>query len=188
MSRVLLSIGVIQLAIMLIALVRAKVLSVLLGPAGYGVASTIDQTVLSTMQLAHLSLPFTAMKFMARRHSDGHEAFERTYATFFRGLALLAVVAIAVVAALLLWKPGLFGNDLIAYRPVLFVAVLGVPAAMLNILFVNTLASAQRGASSALVNMCVLAALALAAIVGVQVHGIAGLYVATALAGLFTTG
>ena len=84
MSRVLLSIGAIQVVIMLVALVRAKVLSVLLGPAGYGVASTIDQTVLSTMQLAHLSLPFTAMKFMARRHSDGHDAFERTYATFFR--------------------------------------------------------------------------------------------------------
>jgi O-antigen/teichoic acid export membrane protein len=188
MSRVLLSIGVIQVVIMLVALVRAKVLSVLLGPAGYGVASTIDQTVLSTMQLAHLSLPFTAMKFMARRHSDGQEAFERTYATFFRALTLLALVAVAVVAALLLWKPGLFGSDLIAYRPVLFVAILGVPAAMLNILFVNTLASAQRGASSAMVNMYVLAALALAAIVGVQVHGIAGLYVATALAGLFTTG
>jgi O-antigen/teichoic acid export membrane protein len=58
---------------------------------------------------------------------------------------------------------------------------------MLNILFVNTLASAQRGASSAMVNMCVLAALALAAIVGVQLHGIAGLYAATAIAGLFTT-
>ena len=185
--RVLLSIGVIQVVIMLVALVRAKVLSVLLGPAGYGVASTIDQTVLSTMQLAHLSLPFTAMKFMARRHSDGHDAFERTYATFFRALALLALLAVAVVAALLLWKPGLFGSDLIAYRPVLFVAVLGVPAAMLNILFVNTLASAQRGASSALVNMCVLAALAFAAIVGVLAHGIAGLYVASAIAGLFTT-
>jgi len=65
MSRVLLSIGAIQIVIMLVALIRAKVLSVLLGPAGYGVASTIDQTVLSTMQLAHLSLPFTAMKFMA---------------------------------------------------------------------------------------------------------------------------
>ena len=91
------------------------------------------------------------------------------------------------MGALLLWKPGLFGSDLVAYRPVLFVAILGVPAAMLNILFVNTLASAQRGASSALVNMCVLAALALAAIVGVQANGIAGLYVASAIAGVFTT-
>jgi antigen flippase len=187
MSRVLLSIGAVQIVIMLVALVRAKVLSVLLGPAGYGVASTIDQTVLSTMQLAHLSLPFTAMKFMARRHSDGHDAFERTYATFFRALSLLALIAVGAVSALLVWKPGLFGNDLVAYRPILFIAILGVPAAMLNILFVNTLASAQRGASSAMVNMCVLAALALAAIVGVQANGIAGLYVATAIAGVVTT-
>lgn len=187
MSRVLLSIGVIQMAIMLVALVRAKVLSVLLGPAGYGVASTIDQTVLSTMQLAHLSLPFTAMKFMARRHSDGHEAFERTFATFFRALAIQAVIAVAIVATLLIWRPTLFGSDLGAYRPYFLIAALSVPAAMLNVLFVNTLASAQRGASSAMLNMLVLLALAAAAIVGVAVNGIAGLYVATVATGVGTT-
>jgi O-antigen/teichoic acid export membrane protein len=187
MSRVLLSIGVIQLVIMLIALVRAKVLSVLLGPAGYGVTSTIDQTVLSVMQLAHLSLPFTAMKFMARRHSDGHAEFERTFATFFRALALQGLIAVLVVAGLLTWRPTLFGADLSTYRPYFYVAILGVPAAMLNVLFVNTLASAQRGASSAMLSMLVLLALACAAIVGVSVHGIAGLYVATVVTGIGTT-
>jgi O-antigen/teichoic acid export membrane protein len=187
MSRVLLSIGVIQMAIMLIALVRAKVLSVLLGPAGYGVASTIDQTVLSTMQLAHLSLPFTAMKFMSNRHSDGHEPFERTFATFFRALSIQAVIAVAIVAALLTWRPTLFGSDLGAYRPYFLIAVLSVPAAMLNVLFVNTLASAQRGASSAMLNMLVLLALAAAAIVGVALNGIQGLYVATVATGVGTT-
>jgi PST family polysaccharide transporter len=187
MSRVLLSIGAIQLVIMLVALVRAKVLSVLLGPAGYGVTSTIDQTVLSVMQLAHLSLPFTAMKFMARRHSDGHAAFERTFATFFRALVLQGLAAVLVVAALLTWRPTIFGADLSAYRPYFYVAILGVPAAMLNVLFVNTLASAQRGASSAMLNMLVLLALAVAAIVGVVAHGIPGLYVATVATGVGTT-
>ena len=187
MSRVLLSIGVVQVAIMLVALVRAKVLSVLLGPAGYGVASTVDQTVLSTMQLAHLSLPFTAMKFMANRHSDGHAPFERTFATFFRALAIQGVVAVAVVVALLAWRPTLFGADLADYRPYFLVAILGVPAAMLNVLFVNTLAAAQRGASSAMLNMLVLLALAGAAIVGVAANGIAGLYVATVATGVLTT-
>src|SRR5690242_15329252 len=186
MSRVLLSIGVIQVVIMLIALIRAKVLSVLLGPAGYGVASTIDQTVLSTMQLAHLSLPFTAMKFMSARHSDGQEPFERTFATFFRALSLQAIVAVIVVTGLLTWRPTLFGSDLGAYRPYFVIAVLGVPAAMLNILFVNTLAAAQRGASSAMLNMLVLLALAVAAIVGVLANGIQGLYVATVATGVGT--
>jgi PST family polysaccharide transporter len=187
MSRVLLSIGVIQLAIMLVALVRAKVLALLLGPAGFGVASTIDQTVLSTMQLAHLSLPFTAMKFMARRHSDGPEPFERTFATFFRALAVQAVIAVAIVVALLTWRPTMFGADLATFRPYFLVAILSVPAAMLNVLFVNTLASAQRGPSSAMLNMLVLLALAAAAIVGVAVNGIAGLYVATVATGVGTT-
>lgn len=181
MYRVLVSIGAIQLVIMLVALVRAKVLSVMLGPANYGVTSTIDQTMLSVMQLAHLSLPFTAMKFLSRRHSDGHEPFERTYATFVRALSLLAVAAVAVVLALLTWWPGVFGADLAEYRPYFYVAVFTVPAAMLNILFVNTLAAAQRGASSAMVNMLVLLSLAIAAIVGVVVHGIAGLYLASAI-------
>ncbi|HTK49818.1 MAG TPA: hypothetical protein VL328_17690 [Gemmatimonadaceae bacterium] len=187
MSRVLLSIGAIQLAIMVVALVRAKVLSVLLGPAGYGVTSTIDQTVLSVMQLAHLSLPFTALKFMARRHSEGHAAFERTFATFFRALAVQGLIAVVVVAALLAWRPTLFGSDLSVYRPYFYIAILGVPAAMLNVLFVNTLASAQRGTSSAMLNMLVLLTLALAAMAGVVVHGIPGLYVATVGAGVFTT-
>jgi PST family polysaccharide transporter len=187
MSRVLVSIGAIQLVIMFVALVRAKALSILLGPAGYGVTSTIDQTVLSVMQLAHLSLPFTAMKFMARRHSDGHEAFERTFATFFRALVLQGLIAVLVVAALLAWRPGLFGADLSTYRPYFYVAILGVPAAMLNVLFVNTLASAQRGAASAMLNMLVLLALAAAAVVGVVLHGIPGLYVATVATGVGTT-
>jgi O-antigen/teichoic acid export membrane protein len=187
MSRVLVSIGAIQILIMLVAMVRAKVLSVLLGPASYGVASTIDQTMLSVMQLAHLSLPFTAMKFLSRRHSDGQEPFERTYATFVRALSLLGLAAVAVVVAILTWRPGLFGADLAAYRPYFYLAIFTVPAAMLNILFVNTLAAARRGASSAMVNMLVLLALATAAITGVLVHGIAGLYVATVVTSVATT-
>ena len=107
MSRVLISIGAIQLLIMFVALVRAKVLSVLLGPSGFGVVSTIDQATLTAMQLAHLSLPFTALKFMSRRHSDGHDAFERTYASFFRALlwvALLAVIVLEAPALVAAWR------------------------------------------------------------------------------------
>ena len=187
MSQVLVSIGAIQILIMFVALVRAKVLSVILGPAGYGIVSTVDQTVLSVMQLGALSLPFTALKFMARRHSDGHDEFEQTYTSFFRALAALSVVAVVVVGAILYVRPGIFGRDLTVYRNYFYVAMLGVPAAMLNVLFVNTLAAAQRGAASAMMNMLVLLAAAIASVIGVVLGGIGGLYVATVSTGACCT-
>ena len=177
MSRVLVSIGAIQLLIMFVALVRAKVLSVLLGPSGFGVVSTIDQATLTAMQLAHLSLPFTALKFMSRRHSDGHDPFERSYASFFRALLGVALVAVLVLEALLWWKPAVFGSELVEYRRYFALAFLGIPSLMLNVLLINTLAAAQRGATGALVNLVVVAIAATAAIVGVMLGGFSGLYV-----------
>lgn len=116
MSRVLLSIGMVHVLTMLVSLIRAKVLSVLLGPGNYGLASTVDQTAVSVVQLAGLSLPFTAMKFMAEAHSESAAAFERAFAMFLRALIALSVIAMAVVSALLWWQPGLFGKDLAPYR------------------------------------------------------------------------
>ena len=178
MSRVLVSIGAIQLLIMFVALVRAKVLSVLLGPAGFGVVSTIDQATQTAMQLAHLSLPFTALKFMSRRHSDGHDPFERTYASFFRALLGVALVAVLVLEMLLWWRPAVFGAELVAYRRYFAIAFLGIPSLMLNVLLINTLAAAQRGAAGALTNLVIGVVAAMAAIVGVTLGGFGGLYVA----------
>ena len=188
MSRVLVSIGAIQLLIMFVALVRAKVLSVLLGPSGFGVVSTIDQATQTAMQLAHLSLPFTALKFMSRRHSDGHDPFERTYASFFRGLLGIALVAVLVLEALLWLRPGVFGAELVAYRRYFAIAFLGIPSLMLNVLLINTLAAAQRGATGALTNLVIGVVAATAAIVGVTLGGFGGLYVATVMSSIAATG
>ena len=187
MSRVLVSIGAIQILIMFVALVRAKVLSVLLGPGDFGVVSTIDQATQTAMQLAHLSLPFTALKFMARRHGEGHEPFERTYASFFRALVGVGVAAVIVLEALLWWRPAVFGSEIVAYRRYFAIAFLGVPSLMLNVMLINTLAAAQRGASGALVNLAIGCVAAAAAIVGVTLGGFDGLYVTTVLASLAAT-
>jgi O-antigen/teichoic acid export membrane protein len=187
MSRVLVSIGAIQIVIMFVALVRAKVLSVLLGPSGFGVVSTIDQATQTAMQLAHLSLPFTALKFMSRRHSDGHDPFERTYASFFRALLGVAVVAVLVLEALLWWRPGVFGAELVAYRRYFAIAFLGIPSLMLNVMLINTLAAAQRGATGALTNLLIGAVAAAAAIAGVMLGGFGGLYVASVVSSLVAT-
>lgn len=187
MSRILFSIGALQVLIVLVSVGRSKVLSILLGPGGFGIMSTIDQVVLTLVSLGALSLPFTALKFMSRSHSQGSEAFQQTYLSFVRVLALLVSAAAMFATAALAWWPELFGPDLLAYRSALQLAVLGVPALALNILFVNTLAAAQRPAAGAGLNLLATLALALAAIVGVKLGGLPGLYVGTIAAGLITT-
>ena len=186
-TRVLAAIGALQVLVLLVALVRSKVLSLLLGPAGFGVASTIDQTVTTLAQLGALSLTFTAMKFMSRAHSEGHDAFRASYATFLRALSALGVATAAVALALLLARPGVFGADMAPYRLPLAVAILGVPAAMLGILFMNTLAAAQKAPESAGLGLVAAGALAIGAVAGYVVGGLTGLYVGTVAAGLLNT-
>src|SRR5688572_25787067 len=105
----------IQIGVVLVNLVRAKVLSLMLGPAGFGIFSTVDQVVVTVVNLASLSLSFTAMKFMARAHSDGHEQFRRAFAAFFRALSTLALGAVAVATMILVVRPDVFGGDLVPY-------------------------------------------------------------------------
>lgn len=183
MSRVLVSIGAIQVLVMLVALIRAKVLASLLGPSGFGVVSTVDQTVVSLVQLGAFSLPFTAMKFMSRERDDA-EAFSREFATFFAAICGCGVLTVLAAAGLLRWIPEAFGAELPLLRPYLVLALVGVPAAMLHILFVHTLAAAQRGEASAWLNMLMQLALAASAILGVAVGGIRGVYLVTVSASI----
>lgn len=185
--QVLVSIGAVQVLAMVVALLRSKALSLLLGPAGFGVVSTIDQTASTLVILGGISLPFTAMKFMARSHSDGDDAFQRTFASFLRALSVLAVGTVGVVLTILVLRPGTFGADMGSFRVPLAIGVVGVPAAMLNILFINTLASAQRPAASAVLGLLTATSLAVGGVAGQVVGGLPGLYVGTLLAGVVNT-
>ena len=78
----LLSIGFIQVLIILVNIGRAKVLSMLLGPAGFGIVSTIDQVVLSSVQLGGFAIPFIALKFLSHAHSESHDRLAITFASF----------------------------------------------------------------------------------------------------------
>jgi O-antigen/teichoic acid export membrane protein len=79
---------------------------------------------------------------------------------------------------LLWWRPAVFGAELVAYRRYFAIAFLGIPSLMLNVLLINTLAAAQRGAAGALTNLVIGVVAAMAAIVGVTLGGFGGLYVA----------
>ena len=183
----LLSIGFIQVLIILVNIGRAKVLSMLLGPAGFGIVSTIDQVVLSSVQLGGFAIPFIALKFLSHAHSESHDRLAITFASFFRGLLALSIITTLLLLGAIHLKPDLFGEDIVPYVEYLNLALLGAPSLMLGIFFVNTLASAQQAAGSARLNLLVTLALAIAACIGVWAGGIWGLYIATLLTGLGTT-
>lgn len=171
------SLGALQLLGMVINLVRAKIFAVLLGPTGFGVVATIDQLVLSAVQITNLSLPFTALKFLSRSHSQGEVAFRRSYWAFSKLMGLLAIVATLVALALI--PPNLQQLDpqLAPYRLPVTIALLGIPAAMLLIYLTNVLAARREGLPSLLLSVLSGAAVLLAGVAGCLAAGITGIYI-----------
>ena len=66
MHSLLTRIGALQVLGGLIFFVRTKVLALVLGPAGMGVVSVIDQFVQLVMQLSALTIPFAAAPLRGR--------------------------------------------------------------------------------------------------------------------------
>lgn len=178
------SIGFVQILIIIVNMGRSKILSVMLGPSGFGVVATVDQFVMSTVQLAGVAIPFTALKFLSYAHSEGHRRFQEVYSSFLIAILALSVAATVVMIFLISWQPAIFGDELAEYNNYLNVAFFGVPAFMLGIYFVNVLAAEQRPSSSAYLNFLVTLSLAVAACLGVWLDGIMGLYLATVGTGL----
>lgn len=177
MARVLISIAALQVLTMLVALLRAKGLSVQLGPAGFGVVSTIDQVVTSLAQIGAFGLPFAALRQMSRAHSRGDAAFALSASSFLRMLIVLAGITTLLSLAASRWRPSLFGADLVPHRAALQVALLGIGATIVVSFLVNALASAQRAAGAALLQLCFSAAVAAAAVIGTYIAGPRGLYI-----------
>jgi len=187
MSKALLSIGFIQILIILVNIGRAKVLSVMIGPAGFGIVSTIDQVVISVVQLGGFAVPFIALKFLSFAHSENHQKFQTAYSSFLSGILALSLIATALLLVILAWKPNIFGSDMAVYSEFLNLALFGVPSLMLGIFFIHTLAAAQKSSVSAKLNFIVVLGLAVATCLGVWADGIRGLYIATVCTGVIIT-
>ncbi len=187
MSGKLLSIAVLQALTIFAGLLRAKGLALLLGPAGFGVASIIDQVVVTLVTLGAFGLPFAALKFMAHSYSEEPAAFERAGAGFLQLIVALGLITALVGSVAIAWRPGTFGADLAGHQGLLQVAVLGVPSGMLLMLFVNTLAAARRPAAAAAFNLVIVSAVALAAVAGAWLYGLEGLYDLSVATTIITT-
>lgn len=179
MLRTFFSLGFLQVIGILITTVRSKIFAVLLGPAGFGVVATIDQLVTSAAQLSNLGLPFTAMKFLSRGHSQGEAQFQKTYAIFLKAITALSLLA--MLTAILILSPylGQLDPQLLNYRKPVLIALLGVPATMLLVFFANVLAARQLSVQSILLTTISSAVLLVFGVLGCWLGGIPGVYYAT---------
>ena len=182
MLRIIASIGLVQTAVLAINVIRSKIFAVLLGPAGFGMVATIDQLVLSVVQISNLSLPFTALKFLSHSHSRGEVHFRQLYSVFFKAITLLAVVAMFVAVVTIPANLDRFDSQLAALREPVSIALLGIPATMILIYLVNVLAARQASVQSVLLTALSGAVILAAGAIGCLLDGINGIYFATVLA------
>jgi O-antigen/teichoic acid export membrane protein len=170
-------VGVLQLIGVLIFVVRVKTTAVLLGPAGVGVVSVVDQFVQLVLQLSAVSLPFAAVKFLSLAHSRGQADFQSTYHALLNLLivctALGAGTGLAIVAFESRWLDAALGE----HRTLLATGLLAVPAMALHGFFRNVLAAAQRPRAAARFDVVTTAVMAAAVTAGVIVDGITGYFV-----------
>lgn len=184
MLTTLLTLGSLQLLVMLVLLVRTKGLAVLLGPELFGVMGAVDRLVAVFAQTASLSLPLAALRFLPSRWREGPAA----YAALFRSMraVLLPAVLLATGAgvAVAAFAPAWLGGELAAHRLVVGVAFLTAPATVLVPFLQQAIAARFQHQRSMLFALGHAVVLAVTALAGAAWSGLAGLYVLYAVAGV----
>ena len=143
-------IGALQLLGGLAFFVRTKVGALVLGPAGVGVVSLVEQFVQLILQLSAFAIPFAAIKILSKAHSESAEAFKAVYAVLLRLLLILGGIGAAVGIVLVIFQPGWVRTPITAYSPLVAIGLLAVPAMILHGFFRNVPAAAMQPMTSAL--------------------------------------
>ncbi len=176
MLRKIVSIGSVQLIGIVINALRSKLFAVLLGPAGFGVVATIDQLVVSSVQISNLSLPVTALKFLSRSHSLSEGQFRKSYSAFFKAMALLAFVATLITLLIVPTNLARLDPQLAQFRQPVTIALFGIPATMMLSFLVNVLAARRESIGSVLPTVVSGAVILVAGGAGCFFGGIRGIY------------
>lgn len=182
MFKVLLSIGGLQLATMVVLLVRTKFLAVYLGPEGVGLMAVIDKLLAVLVQTISLSLPYAALRFLPELwESDRRECYRtfRAMAITLGGLALLAALAGVLLS---LSVPAIWGAQLAAYPLLLAAAFLTVPAQAFAPYIQNAFAGTMRHRASMLFGLAHGGVQVAAGVIGALLAGLTGLYLSYAAA------
>ncbi|MDE3091887.1 MAG: hypothetical protein KGJ80_21145, partial [Chloroflexota bacterium] len=176
MLKIIATIGTIQVLVITANLIRSKIMAVLLGPAGVGVISVVDQSVYFLAQISALSIPYATIKFLSRAQSQGHDEFNRTYSVLLRILLTLTCLGSTIGLLVTLFQPELFGTVMASYRALLIPAFLSIPAMTLHGFFSSVLAAAQKPRTAGLMGFIIAASLAISTFLGISLGGMLGLY------------
>ena len=122
-------------------------------------------------------------------HSVSEDAFKKSYAAFLRLMLGIAVVATVASVAMVLWVLERLDPQLAQHRATVVIAMLGLPALLLLMFFVNALAARQESVRSVLLTVLYNGALLIFGGIGCWLGGIRGIYLgavpaATLLIGL----
>lgn len=180
MFRAIAVIGILQVLTILVQVVRAKVISVTLGPAGLGVVGLIDQMIAMISAICSLSLPTVVLRIMPRVY--GKPEFKRQYVSFLKGVVTTSIVGTVMLAIVLLVRPNLFGDVASTYSTEIGVALVSVPLLALGLLLPNVLAASMRPIGAASLSFGIAAMAAVAAGAGLLLGGIREIYIAQAAA------
>jgi PST family polysaccharide transporter len=172
-------IGTLQLVGGLVLFVRTKVSALVLGPAGVGVVSVVDQFVQLMLQLSTFAIPFAAIKVLSKAHSESAEAFRATYAALVRLLLVLGSIGASLGMVLIAFQPSWLNTSMVGYTPLVTIGLLGLPAVILHGFFRIVPAAAMRPITSAVWDVVSAAIMAGAIIVGILLLREIGYFVGT---------
>lgn len=176
-ASIILTLGGLQLLTAGVNLVRSKMVAVLIGPAGVGLVSVIDQIVTLIAQISAFSLPFAAMKYLSQAHGEDMEQFKARYVAILRLLLVLTSAATLLCIGLILLWPPVLGSRLVAYRPLVIIGLLAAPTMGLRGFLSNVMAAMQNYKASALVALIGAVLLVSTSYVGIRLGDIRGLFV-----------
>ena len=176
LTRVVASVGLIQVLAMVFTFGRSKAVAVTLGPSGVGTTGLIDQTISVVAQVCAFALPSAAVKFLSAAHSDNHETFAGLYTAMFQALFFLSLLGTAGAAAALGFWPGAFGRGFQTYGGLVILGLLAIPGINISVLLTSAMAAVRRTRAAAVYGFLVTAAAAGLAAVGVVVFGLRGYY------------
>lgn len=176
LTRLVASVGLIQVLAMAFTFGRSKAVAVTLGPAGVGTVGLIDQTIGVVTQVCAFALPSAAVKFLAAAHSDSREAFEDLYAALFQALAFLSLLGLAGAAAALWFWPAALGRGFETYGGLVTLGLFAIPGINLSVLLMSAMAAVRRARASAVYGFLVTAGSAGLAVAGVAIFGLRGYY------------
>ena len=182
MLKALLSIGGLQLATMVVVLIRTKILALYLGPEGVGLMAVVDKLLAVLVQAVSLSLPFAALRFLPQLWNADRGECYKAFRAMMLTLTTLALLASTMGVLLSLTVPSIWGAQLAGYPVLLIAAFLSVPVQVFVPFIQNSLAGTMRHRASMIFGLAHAGVQVVAGLIGVLLANLTGLYLAYAAA------